>query len=910
MNTRNFILEKISSRMAFVPVCLSVLILGSCADDGDFSGVVDDGGDKGASVAFSVSNAQDDASPAAAPQYAAAPMSRAAFQSRLAVQGLTPEDLSTQKLAVSGGGAESDGLCIIETTTPGIYTARMASGPRRANVAKSITEPFSSLGYRGATSDGISSSPWFHNKETNADGRLVDDVRWKWDEPYARFYGISPQVGPSYARLSVSPASHGGTPYVDFEVEPDVKNQKDLMTACSGVVHYAERYVAPRALLRFRHALTAVRFKVGRNLSWNKTINKVEITGAMSRGRYTLPTDETGTGAGWSNLDAPATFTLKDISVSTSEAVNHLIMGNDGDNYTFYMLPQQLSGVQVKIYFSDGSTPIIANLSGQWKPGTTKTYALSQNTSTWQYQLTVTDPATAAYTATRADGYTVQSYRTDPSTGVQQPVAWKVVGYDADNDGTFSMSEKPAWLTSLSTPEGNGGTVAEKGSAALTTDIIDRLAPINKALREATPKGSAGSPYDLSTKGGSVARSTANSYVVSAPGHYRIPLVYGNAITDGATNTHSYISQAKTGTTNEPWVLRHFQDHAGQDITDPWITKTNGGVNAPDGARIVWADEAGLVRNLSVSGSGTDAYVNFEVPASAIKNGNAVVAVTKGGTVVWSWHLWFAPQDVLGTTEVTNYQGVRYNFSNQTLGYKHTEWKASAYTAPRSVRVKVEQTVTNEGEKQYGVFTVTQNNGSVRRGYSTLYQSGRKDAMPGTDNVAEGSFKISKEVMSIQNGIQHPETFYTSDQNNWTKNGYLWLNHWSMDNTRTSFHDDPVVKTIYDPSPAGFKMPAPNAFTGFSINGQRTANGGAPNVKGDWDNGYFFFNRISNPDAVVYMPVSGYRISGGGKLVNQNKSGIYWTAGPSKYLDFTEGWIIPDGTYSGAMALSVRSVSE
>ena len=116
-------------------------------------------------------------------------------------------------------------------------------------------------------------------------------MRWKWDEPYARFYGISPQVGPGYARLSVSPASHGGTPYVDFEVEPDVKNQKDLMTACSGVVHYAERYVAPRALLRFRHALTAVRFKVGRNLSWNKTINKVEITGAMSRGRYTLPTD-------------------------------------------------------------------------------------------------------------------------------------------------------------------------------------------------------------------------------------------------------------------------------------------------------------------------------------------------------------------------------------------------------------------------------------------------------------------------------------------------------------------------------------------------------------------------------------------------------------------------------------------
>ena len=81
----------------------------------------------------------------------------------------------------------------------------------------------------------------------------------------------------------------------------------------------------------------------------------------------------------------------------------------------------------------------------------------------------------------------------------------------------------------------------------------------------------------------------------------------------------------------------------------------------------------------------------------------------------------------------------------------------------------MEQTVANEGVRQYGVFTVTQNNGSVRRGYSTLYQFGRKDAMPAIDNVAEGSFKIGKEVMSIQNGIQHPETFYTSDQNNWLK---------------------------------------------------------------------------------------------------------------------------------------------
>lgn len=93
-------------------------------------------------MTFNVSNAQDDAQAASAPQYAASPMSRAAFQNRLAAQGLVPEDLSTQKLAVSGGGTGGNGLCLIETTTPGIYSTRMASGPRRANVAKSITEPF------------------------------------------------------------------------------------------------------------------------------------------------------------------------------------------------------------------------------------------------------------------------------------------------------------------------------------------------------------------------------------------------------------------------------------------------------------------------------------------------------------------------------------------------------------------------------------------------------------------------------------------------------------------------------------------------------------------------------------------------------------------------------------------------
>ena len=892
----------------------SLGMLASCADDDLANGGGKEDGDRGTAVTFTVSDVQDDAqnamfAPVAGNTRAfSGEVTRVGFTSALSMQGLTPEDLTTQKLPVQGGDGST---CLVETTVAGVNPVKHTGAQTRANISTAITDKFSSIGYRGTTAAGISNTPWFHNKETNADGTLVEDIRWMWAQPYGRFYGISPQVTTAYNKLTVSDASYTSTPYVEFEVEQDVKKQKDLMTACSGVVQYATRFVAPETNLKFRHALTAVRFKVGSNLSWNKTINKVEIIGAMSKGKYTLPTDETGAGAGWSNQSDPQTFTLGGdgtVSVSTSAAVNQIIMGNTGDNYTFYMLPQPLAGVKVKIYFSD-NTSINANLSGTWKAGTTKTYALSENKSTWEYTLTVASPSAVDYTSSTTSSYHITSYRKAPD-GTLQPVSWKVVGFDGNGDNVFSMDEKPSWLTSLSKTEGNGGTAAEAGIATLTTDITDLLAARNKALKSATPLGSAGSPYDLSTKGGSVARSTANCYVISAPGHYSIPLVYGNAITGGVANAHAYTSSA-SGT----YVLQHFKDHAGVDIDNPWITLTNGGANTPDAAKIVWTDESGLVTNLSVTGSGSNAFVKFEVPTSAIKNGNAVIAVTKGGTVVWSWHLWFAPQDVLKTTSVTNFQNKVYHFTNETLGFKYTAWNGSAYSAPRSVRVKVEQTTGQTGGRQVGYITITQNNGSVRQGYSTLYQFGRKDAFPGTDTTPDGSFnKNGGDHMSIQNGIQHPEIFYTWGPS-WYNNppsGYSYNNLWSMENTITGFNDNAVVKTIYDPSPAGFKMPASNAFTGFTTNGQ---NGGTMNVSGDWDNGWNFNNRNSSPDATVYFPASGVRNNNDGSLNFVGGGGYYWSAVPNNsyygcVLGFGQWYVGPQGGDHRSYGFSVRPVSE
>lgn len=575
------------------------------------------------------------------------------------------------------------------------------------------------------------------------------------------------------------------------------------------------------------------------------------------------------------------------------------------------MIPQSLSGVSVKIHFSDG-TAISVNLSGTWKPGTTKTYALSQNTSTWQYQLTVGNPAAAAYTSTTAASYTVQSYREDPVTHVQQPVKWKVVGYQESTNGgaTFGpeTATKPAWLTALSLESGNGGTAAESGTTTLTTSITDRLATYNDVLKTATQKGSAGNYWNLSNPAGiATVQNTANSYLISAPGYYRIPLVYGNAIKGGAINSSSY-QTSNTGT----YILQHFEDHAGNNINSPYINVQNSG-NPATQASIVWTDQSGIVDNLSVTNAGANSFVNFHVPADKIKNGNAVIAVKNAsGTVMWSWHLWFDHDDVLNTIACTNHTGYTYKFTKQTLGFAYRKWVGSTYDKVRVARVIVEQTISNGGVKQRAHIDITQNPGSVKEISSTFYQFGRKDAMPGMKTVSDGSFtQNGGNNMSIQNGIQHPEIFYTWGTS-WY-NGYNLYNLWSMENTETSYNDNAVVKTVYDPCPAGFKMPASNAFTGFTTNGQGT---GSMNTNGAWDNGWNFNNKVSSPDATVYFPASGYRDLGDGSLTNVGSSGKSWSAVPFNdtysgcNLDFYRWHVAPRNESYRSYGFSVRPVAE
>lgn len=878
---------------------VATLTMFSCVDNDNLN---ENNGDNDALVSFGVNDVQTRA---------------IAVSGRTLTRGainpyLSSEDLAPQKLDVKGADAEK--LCIIETTVEGVNPVQ-ADAQTRANVIKNITENFSASGHRGTTEANITTKPeWFYNEPTLSNGKLVTPRKWSWAIPHARFYAVFPQVKNEYTKIKLSPETYEGSPYIEFEDETDVTNQKDLMTACSGHVHYSVQGTAPRTDLDFRHALTAIKFAVGQNLSINKTISKVEIRNALSKGKYTLSDKFDGTGAKWENLSDAKTFKLEGLAVSTNQNPNAVLTGNDGDNYTFYMIPQELTGKNITVYveFTDGSK-IESTLKGSWLAGTTKTYKLSEKNSTWEYTLETTNPANVAYNQDKSNDYFVTSYRNAPD-GTKQPVKWKAVGYEEYDRATDSWTNlgtnKPSWLTAMSKESGDGGATAESGKATITkADLKDRLTEYNKVLQTATEKGTAGNYYNLSnSNGGDAIQNTANSYLISAPGYYRIPLVYGNAVKGGTTNESSY-KTAHTGTD----VLSNFKDHLGNDITTPYINVQNAS-NPATQASIVWMDQQALVDGLSVTNDGNKSFVNFHVSAANIKNGNAVIAVKSAdGTIMWSWHLWFDHSDALSTIESTNHDGNKFKFTKNILGYTLYKWKSTSYESPRVARMKIEQEVGN-GAKKSAYITITQSPYAEREYSTALYQFGRKDAFPGTNTLYESTFvENGGNNISIVNAIQNPGTFYT-DGNKWGTE-YRYFNLWSMQTTSQTDASKTLVKTVYDPCPVGFSMPPLKTFSGVTITGKTNTNNKDINALGDWDQGWHFYAKDSSSPSTVYYPAIGSRTAKEGKLYGVKDRGYYWVGVPSSTsagnnLDIRNTIVIPANNLNRAVGCSIRPVAQ
>lgn len=124
-----------------------------------------------------------------------------------------------------------------------------------------------------------------------------------------------------------------------------------------------------------------------------------------------------------------------------------------------------------------------------------------------------------------------------------------------------------------------------------------------------------------------------------------------------------------------------------------------------------------------------------------------------------------------------------------------------------------------------------------------------------------------------------------------------YYNLWSANNTVYTANDNPVVKTIYDPSPVGYKLPPSNVYTGFTTTGEYTYNSSQFNVQQPWNKGWNFHCGLNHTGSTVFFPASGSRNSNSAVPYNVGSGAYYWMAGPyntfhGRYLNFSPGNVL------------------
>ena len=760
----------------------------------------------------------------------------------------------------------------------------------------------SAYSYTGSWSEDKTPNYFYNATASKSDGgyTLSSTHYWPGSSYKMKFFAYAPTANTQYV---LSGRTQAGSPTISVTIPSDVNDQKDLLVAKTDeLAGNTNTAVA----LSFNHALTAIRFVCGDDMQVG-TVKSVSLKNVYSKGTYNMGTQT------WSDLDTPATFsqTLDKVTTGTpDEALT-------SEAQTFMMVPQTLpDGAQLEVVFTDNSSidhTLTADIKGtSWPVGKTVTYKISSSSINWSYTLTVSGPADFTYTG-GTQPYSVTSYR-ENTKGVQEAAPW-TAQYSVDN-GVSWTDTRPEWLTAF-TASGAGGTSAQPYDATVSVQTGTDTSPHTTALQNATAKGTADTPYNLSnqTDGGPTDENTANCYVVSAPGYYSFPLVYGNALKNRSTNESAY----KTGNTGSN-ILSNFINHTGAGISDPYIANNNG--CTPAKAELVWQDVMDLVTDIKDNAGSNGGNISFKVDRFSIQQGNAVIAIKDASNnVLWSWHIWVTDENIDNVIEVTNYQNVKYNIMPVNLGWCDDD--VTTY-AERSCKVRF---TAGDASKE---VTIRQVSASITiRGNHPYYQWGRKDPLRPSNGLANtnktwydkngtssqsnpATENFSAGVTCIMNYILKPDVMQ-----NQVSGDNAYANLWSVDNTVYTANDNPVVKTVYDPSPVGFKLPPGNVFTGFTTTGGSTST--SSEINGTWSSsslkGWNFYTD-SSKSKTIFFPASGYRYRSNGMVSNVSSDGFYWSAVPSSptkghYLYFSSLEVIPLSTSNyRAVGFGVRSCQE
>ena len=186
----------------------------------------------------------------------------------------------------------------------------------------------------------------------------------------------------------------------------------------------------------------------------------------------------------------------------------------------------------------------------------------------------------------------------------------------------------------------------------------------------------------------------------------------------------------------------------------------------------------------------------------------------------------------------------------------------------------------------------------IKNGNNPYFQWGRKDPMlPGNGLGDADKTCFTNEDQYRFAYKDHGEPLNTSEIKEYIRNPHkfnikeemdgLYYNLWSTDNAKTDANDELVIKSVYDPSPVGYSLPASNAFTGFTTTGQNVGSPGVAgnpdyfNVKFPFDNGWYFYTKPNKEGKTFWVPANGFRSYITGKMLDSNKYGFILTSGIS-----------------------------
>ena len=680
---------------------------------------------------------------------------------------------------------------------------------------------------------------------------------WETDVPYnsskrdlsyySRWFAVAPwSVLGSGATLAAF--ADGTAPTLSYTVPAAAADQHDLMTAVSGTHKVKGDEVVP---LTFTHALTGVRIMADKSA----VVSAATISGVYDTGTLDLMSGEWDSHS--MSVSSPS-FVLDLSSADLWDKSGTYDVIKDAS--TLLLLPQWLpSGA--KLSMTVNGVAVEVDLSGhKWLPGKLVTYYVQDFEN--DYHISIEENYASAISLTSGvatDVARIRSYLTPQGGGIENPSAWIVRGiYSTRSLAEAGGSSDLSWNAEI---VGASSTVgADHDVLRVTASHAAAVSsPVNAILQATAPRGSESKRWNLSNPNGGEdsIRESANTYIINAPGYYRLPLVMGNGVKGGAPNTSAY---KLDGTSR-------FMDYKGNLITNPYLHMSG----TPQSAEIVWTEVSGMVEDLAIQNDTENGlyWLTFHIQASKIAQGCTVVSVKdNAGTVMWSWLLWTTDYEPGSGDIACTYSsgGDQVHFMPRNLGWSVDG--SITMQAGGDGWVRVESQQDPDAYALVYVHLPAQSSSVGHAGHGPFYQWGRMDALPHSGDLWATVNSGSKQPLDlIQNPGKHMMLGYYPFTNDGGMTGYFW---WSASATKVG-HDLATVKTVYDPCPAGYTVPRHNAFNGFSA------------TASTWDNtnkGYTFnTGYLTAGSGTVYFPAGGRRAGTPSNATLVSPSvGQYWTA--------------------------------